>query len=193
MIRLACSCSKNVCTSARIFPCGASMNWVSSFCTISARVRCPSQSSRMIRPVPSTRIVPSGKSTTGASAVPPHRHPEANFGTLASISSATFPLIFPFDAKSPRRRPPRLDIGEIERVELRPQDVALVAQGGDHALLICARGGMIEGVLNREGRILRSLRQSRFEVVEAGRKPGIVMAQFLHAQRDQVARKKLGQ
>src|SRR5271166_386968 len=181
------------------------MNCVSSFCTISASEKWPSQSSRMMRPVPSTRIAPSGKSTTGASVVPPQRHPGANFGTLASVSfgmllsvrletlvsvsSATVAL----NPKSARRRPAGLDIRKIERVELRPENVTLVAQCLDDALLLGARRGVVEHVLEREGGVFRSLRQPGLEVVERGSEPGIVLAHFLHAQRDQIARKKFGQ
>ena len=54
-------------------------------------------------------IAPSGKSTTGASVVPPQRHPAASRGILASVSSATASLSSPrLDAKRPRRRPARL-------------------------------------------------------------------------------------
>src|SRR5258708_38657476 len=196
MMRLACSCSRNTWTSARILPFGASMNCASSFCTISANEKCPSQSSRMMRPVPSTRIAPSGKSTTGASVVPPQRHPAANFGTLASVSSATLPLnmfCVSLNPKSPRRRPAWLDISEIERVELRPKNVTLIAQRLDSALLLRARSGVVEYILKREGRIFRRLRQPCLKIIEPGSEPGIVQSQFLHAQRDQVARKKLGQ
>src|SRR6266404_2387689 len=215
MMRLACSCSRNTWTSARILPFGASMNCASSFCTISAREKWPSQSSRMMRPVPSTRIAPSGKRTTGASVLPPQRHPAANFGTLASVSSAGLPstcfsasiaIIHPlafersfvplprnFNPKSARRRPARLDISEIERVELRPKNVTLIAQRLDSALLLHARSSMLEYILKREGGVFRRLRQPRLKVIETGREPGIVQSQFLHAQRDQVARKNLSQ
>src|ERR1039458_6735568 len=199
-MRLACSCSRNTWTSARILPFGASMNCVSSFCTISASEKWPSQSSRMMRPVPSTRIAPSGKSTTGASVVPPQRHPAANFGTLVSTNSATIPLTvlrvmfrFSLDSKSARRRPAGLNISEIECVELRPENVALVAQCLDDALLLGARGGVLEHILDCEGGVFRRLRQPRLKVVKPGREPGIVLAQSLHAQRDQIARKQFGQ
>src|SRR6202521_3022310 len=200
MMRLACSCSRNTWTSARILPFGASMNCASSFCTISAREKWPSQSSRMMRPVPSTRIAPSGKSTTGASVVPPQRHPAANFGTLSSVSSATLPLNMSrvmlglsLNPKSARRRPARVDVSEVERVELRPENVTLVAQCLDRALLLCSRSGVIEYILKRERGIFRRLRQPRLKVVEAGSEPGIVLTQFLHPQSDQIARKKFGQ
>src|SRR6266852_587146 len=199
-MRLACSCSRNTWTSARILPFGASINCASSFCTISAREKWPSQSSRMMRPVPSTRIAPSGKSTTGDSMVPPQRHPAANFGMLSSVSSAKLPrnmlrtmFGISFNSKSLRRRPAWLDISEIERVELRPEDVTLVAQCLDGALLLCSRIRVIEHVLKREGRIFRRLRQSRLKIIEPRREPGIVLTQFLHPERDQVARKNFGQ
>src|ERR1700674_4797042 len=196
MMRLACSCSRNTWTSARILPFGASMNCASSFCTISAREKWPSQSSRMMRPVPSTRIPPDGKSTTGASVVPPQRHPAANFGTLSSVSSATLLLDMfrvSLNPKRPRRGPARLNVSEVERVELRPENVTLVAQCLDRALLLCSRSGVIEYILKRERGIFRRLRQPRLKVVEAGSEPGIVLTQFLHPQSDQIARKKFGQ
>src|ERR1700686_2194320 len=150
----------------------------------------------MMRPVPSTRIAPSGNSTTGASVVPPQRHPAANFGMLASVSSATVPrnmLRVSLNPKCPRRRPARLDVSEIERVELRPENVALVAQCLDGALLLSARSGVIEHGLKREGSVFRCLGEPRFKVIEPGSQPRIVLTQFLHPQRDQVPRKKLGQ
>src|SRR5258708_24638881 len=196
MIRFACSCSRNTWPSARILPFGASMNCPSSFCKISAREKWPSQSSRMMRPVPSTRIAPSGKSTTGASLVPPQRHPAANLGMLASVRSATIPrnmLRVSLNPKRPRRRPARFDVSEIERVELRPENVTLVAQCLDGALLLRARSGMLGHILKREGRVFRCLRQPCLKIIEPGSKPGIVLTQFFHPQRDQVARKKFGQ
>src|SRR5208337_542501 len=189
MMRLACNCSRNVWTSVRILSLGARMNWASSFCTISATEKCPSQSSRMTRPVPSTRIAPSGKRTTGASAVPPQRHPAANFGTLASLSSATVLL----NSKRSRRRPTRFDIREVECIELRPQNVALVAQCLDDAILLGACSGVVVHILDGKGSVFRRLRQPRLKVIERGSEPGIVLAHLLHAQRDQVAGKKFGQ
>src|ERR1700687_1799410 len=196
MMRLSCSCSRNTWTSARILPLGASMNCASSFRIISASEKCPSQSSRMMRPVPSTRIAPSGKSTTGASVVPPQRHPAANFGMLASVRSATIPLAMFRASLNPKRRrrgPARFDISEIERVELRPENVTLVAQGLDGALLLQPGSGVIEYILKREGDIFRRLRQPRLKIIEPRSKPWIVLTQFLHQQSDQVERKKFGQ
>src|SRR6202140_6019706 len=127
----------------------------------------------MMRPVPSTRIAPSGKSTTVASVVPPQRHPAANFGMLSLTNLATLPrnmlrVMFrvSLNPKSPRRRPARLDVSEIERVELRPENVALVAQCLDGAFLLSARSGVIENVLKREGRIFGRLRQPRLKIIE---------------------------
>src|ERR1700688_1079747 len=97
------------------------------------------------------------------------------------------------DAKSSRRRPSWLDVGEVEGVELCPQDVAFVAQRFDDGLLFGAGGGVIERVLEGEGCIFRRFGQSRFEVVESGSEIRVVLAQFFHAQRDQVAREKFGE
>src|SRR5258708_27768694 len=200
MVGLGWNCSRNTGTWARILPFGASMNCVSSFCTISASEKRPSRSARMMRPVPSTRIAPSGKSTTGASVVPPQGHPAANFGTLASVSSATLPrymltVMFriSLNPKRPRRRPSRLDISEIERVELRPKNVTLVAQCPQGILLLHARSGVLEHILKSKRGVVRRLRQPCLKIIQPGSKPRIVLTQFLHAPRDQVARKKFRQ
>src|ERR1035438_3122515 len=195
MMRLACNCSIKLTTSARTFPGGARMNCCSSFPTISARESWPAQSSKIARPVPSTLIAPSGKSTTGASVVPPQRHPVASRGMLASVNSATdSPFAFVVaDLKRTRRRPARLDIGEIERVELRPQNVALIAQRLNHAILLGARGRMLEDILDGKRRVFRGLRQPCFKIIKPAGEPRIMLAQLLHAQRDQVARKKFCQ
>src|SRR5258707_14942735 len=200
MMRLACNCSRNTWTSARILPFGASMNCVSSFCTISASEKWPSQSSRMMRPVPSTRIAPSGKSTTGASVVPPQRHPAANFGTLASVRSATLPrnmlrVMFRIrlNPERPRRWPTQLDVSEIERVELCPKNVTLVAQCPEGILLLHARSGVLEHILKSKRGVVRRLRQPCLKIIEPGSKPRIVQSQFLHPQSNQVARKEFGQ
>src|ERR1035438_3884050 len=186
MIRLSCNCSIKLTRSARTFPGGARMNCCSSFPTISASESWPAQSSRIARPVPSTLIAPSGKSTTGTSVVPPHRHPVASRGMLASVNSATdgpsafVVVLADVDAKRTRRRPPRLDIREIERVKLRPQNVALVAQGLDHPLLLGARSRMIEHVLNGKRRVLRRFREARLKIIEPAGQPWIMLAQLLH-------------
>ena len=104
----------------------------------------------------------SGNRTTGASVVPPQRHPGANFGMLASVSSAMIRL----QPKSPRRRPAGLDISEIKRVQLRPQNVALVAQCLDRPLLLAPSRGVLIHVLDRKGSVFRSLRQPRLKVVQ---------------------------
>src|ERR1017187_8267178 len=178
MMRLACNCSIKLTTSARTFPGGARMNCCSSFPTISARESWPAQSSKIARPVPSTLIAPSGKSTTGASVVPPQRHPVASRGMLASVNSATdspFALVVA-DPKRTRRRPTRLHVSEIESVELRPQNVALVAQRLNHALLLGARGRMIEHILDGKRRVLRRFRQARLKIIEPAGEPGIMLA-----------------
>src|SRR6202158_2643029 len=94
------------------------------------KVRWPSQRSSTCRPVPWSFIAPSGNRITRFSSVPPHRQPAANRGWRESSGGGMSGLLlfFFFDAKCARRRPSRLNVGEIQRVELCPQDVALIAQ-----------------------------------------------------------------
>src|SRR5208283_77606 len=98
-----------------------------------------------------------------------------------------------FNPKSAWRRPAWFDTREIECVELRPKNVALVAQCLNDALLFGTRGGVVEHVLNGKCGVFRRFRQARLKVIKGGSEPGIVLAHFLHAQRDQIAGKKFGQ
>ena len=52
---------------------------------------------------------------------------------------------------------------------------------------------MLGDPLQRESRIFRRLMQTRREIVEAARKPRIMLAQTIHSQRDQVAREQFSQ
>src|SRR5215469_7958270 len=52
---------------------------------------------------------------------------------------------------------------------------------------------MLPHPLERELRILGSLREAASEIVEAARQPRVVLAQTVQAQRDELVRKKLGQ
>ena len=88
-------------------------------------------------------------------------------------------------AKGAGRRPAGIDVGEIEGVELRPEDVALGAQGGVGKVLLFARGGVFHDPGESEVGVFGSLRQAAGEIVEAARQPGIVLAQTIHAQRDE--------
>src|SRR5215471_3586387 len=60
----------------------------------------------------------------------------------------------------------RLDISEIECVELRPQHVTLEIEGAQHSLLLRARAGVLLDIGQRKVHILRRLGEPRREVGE---------------------------
>src|SRR5882724_9803469 len=133
--------------------------------------RCPGLSSRLQEREP-VGLLPF-RPTCTRSRVPAYR-------------SRQYPWLI-LDPERARWRPSGLYVSEIERVELSPQDVTLVAQSLDRTFLRLARFGVLVYVADSERRILGSLLQSRLEVVEAGSEPCIMLAQPVDAQRDQVA------
>src|ERR1700728_3557419 len=147
-----------------------------------AKVRWPSQRSSTCRPVPCSLIAPSGnrimRSSLPALFSAPQRQPIARRGWLESSGGA---MLAALDSKRARRRPSRLHVGEVERVELRPENVALVAQGLDRQLLLGSRLGIVEDIVHRELRILRRLIKPGLEIIETSRKPRIELPQLLDA------------
>src|ERR1700729_3475362 len=75
------------------------------------------------------------------------------------------------DSKRAGRRPAGLHVGEIERVELRPENVALVAQRLHGKFLLDPSLGVLTDIIDGEGGVFRSLRQARLEIVQAAREP----------------------
>src|SRR5258708_26756496 len=159
------------------------------------KVRWPSQRSSTCRPVPWSLIAPSGNRITRFSSVPPHRQPAANRGWRESSGGGMSGLLLFlfFDAKCARWGPPRLNVGEIQRVELCPQDVALIAQRLYGEVLPGSGLRILVDKCHGELSVFRRLRQTHLEIIQSASKPRIVLAKFLHAQRDQVAVKQLGQ
>src|ERR1700730_3602611 len=161
------------------------------------KVRWPSQRSSTCRPVPWSLIAPSGNRITRFSSVPPHRQPAANRGWRESSGGGMSGLLlfffFSLDAKCARWRPPRLNVGEIQCVELCPQDVALIAQSLYGEFLLGSGLGVLVHECHGELSVFRRLRQTHLEIIQSASKPRIVLPKFLHAQRDQVAGKQLGQ
>src|SRR5260370_9864040 len=158
------------------------------------KVRWPSQRSSTCRPVPWSLIASSGNRITRFSSVPPHRQPAAHRGWRESSGGGMSGLLlFLFlDAKCARGRPSRLNVGEIQGVELGPQDVALIAQRLYGQFLLASGLGVLVHECHGELSVFRRLRQTHLEIIQSPRKPRIVLAKSLHAQRDQVARKHLG-
>ena len=83
----------------------------------------------------------------------------------------------------------RLDAktGTITGRVVLPNPDLLLASG------LFARVRILVYILHGEVRVFRRLMQAGLKVIQAARKPGIVLAQPLHAQRDQVLGKQLGE
>src|SRR5579872_440073 len=91
-------------------------------------------------------------------------------------------LLLLLDAKRSGRRPTWLHVGEVHGIELRPENIALVAQRLDRQFLLGARLRMFADIVDRELCIFGSLRQASLEIVETSREPRIMLAQLLHAE-----------
>src|ERR1700688_958327 len=182
--------------SLRILAGSATLNSACNSPMISPNVRCPSQRSSTCLPVPCRRIAPSGNRIIRSGAVPvlfsglrfssAQRHPAAKCGRLDSSGGAT---LLGLDLKGTGRGPPRLHVSKIQRIELRPEDVTLVAQSLDRQLLLGTRLGVVEYVVHRELRIFRCLIEPGLEIVETSGQPRIMLAQFFHTQGDELRRK----
>src|SRR5277367_3348914 len=68
--------------------------------------------------------------------------------------------------KSARWRPPRLHIGKVERIQLRPQDVAFRLQRCNCHFLLGPRASVLDHKLQRESRVFRSLIETRREIIQ---------------------------
>src|ERR1700682_1422254 len=66
-----------------------------------------------------------------------------------------------------RRRPARVHVGEIQSVELRPQNVALRAQSCVRLVLFFARASVLDDPAQCEIGIFRRLREATSKIVEA--------------------------
>src|SRR5258706_5608949 len=102
-------------------------------------------------------------------------------------------MLTSLDPERSGRRPSRFDVGEVERIELRPQDVALVTQGLYRQPLFDASVRIVVNVVHRELRILWSLIESGLEVIQPSCQPRVMLAQFFHAQGNQLGRKQFCQ
>ena len=96
-------------------------------------------------------------------------------------------------SKRARRRPSRLHVSKIQRVQLCPENIALRPQGCNRQLLFSARVRMLSHPLQSKAGIFRRLMQAGGEVIETSRQPWIMLAQAVHSQRNQVTREQFGQ
>lgn len=60
-------------------------------------------------------------------------------------------------------------------------------------ILFGAGASVLDDPSESELRVFRGLRETRVEIVEAGREPGVVLAKAVHAQGDELVGKQLGQ
>ncbi len=99
-----------------------------------------------------------------------------------------------FRDKSAGRDQSRLDISEIERVELHPQHVAFEAQGIEHLRLLFRRVGVLLDVREGESDVGRRLGQPRREIGESVAADEVVILQHAgDALGDDLRREHLGQ
>src|SRR5271170_2705367 len=82
--------------------------------------------------------------------------------------------------KSPGRRPSRLHVGKVERVQLCPKNVALRAQRRDRQILLNSGSGILSHKLQSESRVFRSLIETRCEIVKPSGKPRVMLPQTIH-------------
>src|SRR5579872_2974478 len=159
--------------SLRILAGSATLNSCCNSLMSSPKVRWPLQRSRICRPVPCSFIAPSGNKMTRSCSVPPQRQPAARRGWLESSGGA---ILRRLNLEGARRRPSRLHIREVKRVELRPQNVAFVAQSLHRQFLFGARFRVVVDIVYGELRVLRGLVQPRLEIIETAGEPGVVLA-----------------
>src|SRR5207244_13168075 len=73
------------------------------------------------------------------------------------------------DLERARRRPTRLHVSEVECIELRPQDVALITQRLDHEFLFAACVRVLKHVVKSKLRVFRSLLKPSLDIIQSTR------------------------
>src|SRR5215467_13571148 len=74
--------------------------------------------------------------------------------------------LFLLDPEGSGGRPGRLHIGEVQRIKLGPENVALVTQSLKREFLLPARLGILVYELRRKHRIFGCLRQTSLEIIQ---------------------------
>src|SRR5580692_1140351 len=94
------------------------------------------------------------------------RQPTASRGRLLSSGVLTFYFLGRVGGpEGARRRPAGADVGEVQSVELRPQNVALRSKRAVGLVLFLARPRMLHDPVEGEVRIFRRLRKPAGEIV----------------------------
>src|SRR5438105_4333254 len=96
-------------------------------------------------------------------------------------------------AATGRWRPPGLHIGEVQSIQLRPQQVAFARERSNCQLLLIARAGMLVHPIKGKLLIVGGLRQPRLKVAERITKPCIMASQGVQQYSNQAGRKYIRQ
>src|SRR6266403_6062105 len=146
----------------------------------------PSQRSTISRLGPLRRRARSGMSRTRCWLFSPRRQPGARRGRLfrSGVILAFSRVLCGLEGAG--GRPPGIDVGKVEGVELGPEDVALGTQGGVGGVLLRAGVRVFYDPGESELGVLGSLRQAAGEIIEAAGKPRVVFAKPVHAKCDEL-------
>src|SRR5882762_3596667 len=119
------------------------------------------------------------------------RQPRARRGRLLRSGVLTFAFLAGADwLERAWRRPAGIDVGEVQRVKLRPKDVALGSQRAMRFILFLARVRVLHNPGEGEVRVFGHLREAAGEIVETAGKPGVKSAESIDAKGDELARKE---
>ncbi len=91
------------------------------------------------------------------------------------------------------RRPAGVHVRKIERIELRPQNIAFGAKRGMGKILLLAGAGVFHAVGESELSVFGGLREAALEIVERGNEPGIVLAHAVHAKGNEFVAEEFGE
>src|ERR1700730_1584535 len=115
------------------------------------------------------------------------RQPTARRGRLLRSGVLTLAFLGRTDwFERARRRPAGIDVGEVQRIELRPKDVTLGSQRTVRFVLFLGRACMLHNPGESEVSVFGRLREAAGEIVEAAGKPGIVSAESIDAKGDEL-------
>src|SRR6267142_280009 len=153
----------------------------------------PTQRSTISRLGPFRRKARSGMSSTRCWLFSPRRQPGARSGRLFSSGGIVSSSRFLCGLEGARGRPSGIDIRKIEGVKLGPEDVAFGTQRGVGQILFGASARVFHDPGQSEFGVLRSLRKTAGEIVEAAGEPGIVRTEAIHAQDDQFFREEFSE
>src|ERR1700730_4797201 len=116
------------------------------------------------------------------------RQPMARRGRLVRSGVLTFAFLAGGDwFERAWRRPAGINVGEVQRIELRPKDVTLGSQCAMRFLLFLARARVLHNPGESEVCDLGRRREAAGEIIEAAGKPGIISAESIDAKGDELA------